>query len=140
MRWWKRLSAWLRPDPKPVLIDDNLRAALVEVVSAELNGRDWFVWECEQWMDSRAPWFDPHRYRETEFAYPWPPQTSINRVFAISERRARARYGDAPVDQMGAWASAHYPAQRDIDSEYALSPDPVEHAMRDWRREQGTQH
>lgn len=129
-----RFMRWLRGPVVAPIIDADLGHAIADVINAGVRDRDWFAWECEQYQRSPAWWVDPYRYHGTEFALPNPPQASINRVFKMSEAKARARYGDVVVDAMGRWAAQFYRDQYDPTSSYARAPDPVEFAMRDWER------
>lgn len=95
---------------------------------------DWFAWECEQYSETGAPWFDHYRYDGTPFAYKDPSEADRRKNWERCLRRARERYSEYELSDLERWAQREMPGVFDGRSSYARSPDPIEWAMKQYRQ------
>lgn len=121
MRRFKVLKAAFADIPTQEADIDEIAIALTKLFK---DDRDWFLWECEQFRETGAAWFNHWRYHGTPWAYPDPSAEQRRQAFEASRAHAIEVHGAEMVARMEMFAAEHFSPDDPKEVEFKRQPDP----------------
>lgn len=123
---WLRFLAWWHSEPETAPLPVFSQADLDAINAMNAPPKEgWYAWECAQYRASGAPWFDPHRYDGTRFAYHRPTTDDLVANYEGSSAEAMAKYGREEVDAATWWVYQQSRTYPEMEDGHRESLDPI---------------